>query len=103
MGNESREKVASRPFAGRLPRVIALVLGLVILVAAAVGLCFWIGRHKNLGLKNSQSGNVEEKYLEVISLTELSQHADPLNDCWLAIHGFVWDLTDYGMNTVASG
>ena len=100
---ESRkEEEVSRPSAGRLPRVIALVLGLVTLLAVAGGLCLWIAQHPHLGHSdNSQSGSASSaESLDAISLTELSQHADPLDDCWLAIHGFVWDLTDYGVYIV---
>ena len=30
-----------------------------------------------------------------LSLTEVAQHSDTSNDCWVAYHGYVYDMTDY--------
>jgi len=77
-------------------RITALFLGIAVLASIAIGLYYFMDS-KDVGISKSVTAGstIREEDLSEISLFELEQHNAPM-DCWLAIHGFVWDLTKYG-------
>jgi len=96
-GPEQYEDYDVRPkpaCAKRWSRVTALFLGLAVLASVGLGLFFWMDK-EDVEVKKVESAAIEEADLKEIPLVELEQHNEP-QDCWLAIHGFVWDLTEYG-------
>jgi cytochrome b involved in lipid metabolism len=74
----------------RCSRVISLIVGMSTL--GLVGLAaFYFLDQENIKLVQ-KSGN--ENFQGTVSSTTLHEHATP-NDCWVAIHGSVYDLTEY--------
>jgi len=77
-------------------RVTALFLGIAVLASIAIGLYYFMeSKDVNISKSETAGSTIREEELSEISLFELEQHNAP-DDCWLAIHGFVWDLTKYG-------
>ena len=74
----------------RRNRLVSLSLGLAILTAAAVGAYFFLRDNSVRKDKNT----VNENFQGTVSLASLEVHSDA-QDCWLAIHEKVYDLTDY--------
>jgi cytochrome b involved in lipid metabolism len=70
---------------------VALVIGLATLAAASLGLYFFIDQK---GYKLKKSNDVSENFQGEVSMAEMAAHTEP-EDCWMELHGNVYDLTDY--------
>lgn len=72
-------------------RVTALVLGLLALTGIGFGVFFFMDRN-DIDLRKETSQN--KNFQGTVSIAELVEHQEP-EDCWVAIHGNVYDLTEY--------
>jgi cytochrome b involved in lipid metabolism len=79
------------PLQARYARVTALVLGLLSLVGIGVGIYFFMDK-KGYALKKDTGRH--ENFQGTVSLSSMAQHQDP-EDCWVAFHGNVYDITDF--------
>jgi cytochrome b involved in lipid metabolism len=82
-------KVPQRP---RFARMTALLLGWMALAAIGVGIYFFM-HHKEYKLTKG-GAEQHENFQGIVSLEAMIQHADP-EDCWVGLHGQVYDLTEY--------
>jgi cytochrome b involved in lipid metabolism len=73
----------------RTSRIIALLLGIVVLIGIGLGVYFFMNKQ---GYQFKQASLTNEG---VLSVMEMAQHSDPDEDCWMAYHGNVYDMTDY--------
>jgi len=80
--------------AKRGPRLLAIVVGAIILFVIAAGLFAWMADTKWSPSRNSSSTPVTNESLSPITRSELVQHSTS-DDCWLAIYDRVYDLTQY--------
>lgn len=85
----SERVVAKKPLhnRSRLNRLVALVIGMTILIGVVVGT---VGLNGRLRVSRAVA-NANELFL---SESSIALHASP-TDCWVAIHGAVYDLTQY--------
>lgn len=74
----------------RTSRAISWFIGVSVLAGAVVGVVFFVDR-KGYGRSEAQ----HENYQGLVSVSMLEQHNDPDTDCWMELHGSVYDLTDY--------
>lgn len=75
----------------RQSRIVALVIGVATLMAASLGLYFFIDQK---GYKLKKSNDVNDNFQGQVSMSEMAAHTEP-EDCWMELHGNVYDLTDY--------
>lgn len=87
----------------RLNRLIALASGVVLVAATVVGVSFFLRRAgvrlrptrpSTTATTSTSASGVSTGGSAGISLSELALHDTP-EDCWMAIHGVVYDLTEY--------
>ncbi|KAL3917744.1 MAG: hypothetical protein SGILL_004570 [Bacillariaceae sp.] len=80
----------------RYSRFIALALGVATLMAVALGIYFFMDRNDmDLQRSSSSSGEQHEDFQGTVAMALIEEeHAVP-EDCWIAIHGTVYDLTQY--------
>ena len=78
----------------RNARMTALVLGILSLAAIVVGVVFFM-RGNDYDLKKAEAPD-DTVLATVVSMLTVEEHAVP-EDCWLAIHGNVYDLTEYAL------
>jgi len=79
------------PKGGRYRRLVALTVGLLLLVATGIGIYFFLDKN---GYKLRKDKLKNENFQGTVSSSKITEHNNP-NDCWLALHGKVYDLTDY--------
>lgn len=73
-------------------RVVALLAGLGTLVLAAVGVYFFMDKN-GYSLRKARQGK-HENFQGQVTFASIALHDVP-EDCWMEIHGKVYDLTDY--------
>ena len=73
----------------RRSRLVALILGLLALAGIGVAVYFILDKKEV-----SFSKEVNPNFMGTVSLSMLEEHDTP-EDCWLLIHGSVYDLTEY--------
>ena len=72
--------------APRACRIASWIIGLVVLAAAAYAVYYFVDKSRAPGQHEDFQGSV--------SLLALEDHATP-DDCWVAYHGSVYDMTAY--------
>jgi cytochrome b involved in lipid metabolism len=77
----------------RISRIAALFLGLIILAGIGTGVYFFM-EENNYRLKKETAQN--ENFQGTVSLLSITEH-DYAEDCWVAYHGNVYDMTEYAM------
>lgn len=89
--NNSKTATASSSStaASRTSRVISWLIGMAILAVAVLGVWFFMDR-KGYGIQESR----HENYQGLVSQSQLQAHHEAA-DCWMEIHGNVYDLTTY--------
>ena len=76
----------------RTCRILSWLLGMATLAGAVVGLVYFVN-HKGYGLGHANARH--SNYQGMVSVSQLQAHNDPDTDCWMELHGLVYDLTDY--------
>jgi len=79
------------PKKARYSRVAALTFGFLALVSIGIGIYFFL--HRN-GYKFRKDRLQHEDFQGSVSSEAMAEHNTP-DDCWLALHGKVYDLTEY--------
>ena len=82
-------KVTEQP---RKARMIALSLGLLTLVAIGLGVFFFLDSN-DIDLQKPKETQHED-FMGVVSLEAIAEHSNA-TDCWMALHGKAYDLTEY--------
>jgi cytochrome b involved in lipid metabolism len=82
-------RVSNRRWSSRLG---AVILGLGTMAAVVLGLSFYLVNRDESLLQRGTS--VHANFQGTVSAASLAEHA-VLADCWLLIHGNVYDLTEY--------
>ncbi|CAJ1939049.1 unnamed protein product [Cylindrotheca closterium] len=72
-------------------RLIALMLGMVTLVAAGFGAYFFLEKDE-IVLQKGKSQH--DNFQGVVAMETIVEHTQP-EDCWMSIHGKVYDMTEY--------
>lgn len=72
-------------------RLSALVMGLVTLLAAAFGAYYFLTKN---GIDLQMGASQHANFQGTVAMDTIQMHAVP-QDCWVAIHGSVYDLTQY--------
>jgi len=85
------DKTSAHPWLGA--RATSLALGIAIVFAVVLGIYFGMDA-KNTSVKESESSNASNNQGTAVALTSLYEH-NTSNDCWLLIHGNVYDLTEF--------
>jgi cytochrome b involved in lipid metabolism len=75
----------------RISRIAALLLGVITLAAIGTGVYFFLEKN-NYGFK--KEANQNENYQGTVSLSSMAEHDYP-EDCWVAFHGNVYDMTEF--------
>jgi cytochrome b involved in lipid metabolism len=90
LGNDNTIRMPKRT---RNQRWIAVVLGMAVLFCFALGMYFFLKpSHPKPTLS---SALVEKSTTTSITRSELLQHSDPINDCWIVLYDTVYDVTQY--------
>ena len=76
----------------RRHRILAWMIGIATLVGAGVGIFFLVDS-SDIPPKNRASA-VHPNFLGIVNASTLALH-DTKHDCWLLLHGSVYDLTHY--------
>lgn len=77
----------------RYARVTSLFLGLATIISVIVGVVFLLDKNE-FTLKREVQQN--DNFQGIVSMASLQEHKVP-EDCWLGIHGNVYDLTNYAL------
>jgi len=72
-------------------RVVALLLGVATLVAVGLGVYFFLDKD-DIDLR--QGASQHENFQGTVDMASILLHSQP-EDCWMAIHGNVYDMTEY--------
>jgi cytochrome b involved in lipid metabolism len=75
----------------RVSRLISLALGIMTMGVIVLGIFFFMDRNEVTMVKGSSRN---ENFQGTVSPATLQEHNVP-EDCWLALYGNVYDLTDY--------
>jgi cytochrome b involved in lipid metabolism len=76
----------------RRARLTSMIVGMIVLVVAGLSVFLYLDRN---GIRfGNKSPSSSLAFLGTVSSSELAVHDVP-NDCWLALHGNVYDLTQY--------
>ena len=76
-------------------RIVSVIVGLSILLAVILLIVFFV-KQKDVSLQKSSLESEHPDFQGTVTAAELPQHASS-DDCWLAIHGNVYDLTEYAL------
>eukprot|EP00542_Grammatophora_oceanica_P009565 CAMPEP_0194033530 /NCGR_PEP_ID=MMETSP0009_2-20130614/6192_1 /TAXON_ID=210454 /ORGANISM="Grammatophora oceanica, Strain CCMP 410" /LENGTH=494 /DNA_ID=CAMNT_0038674243 /DNA_START=152 /DNA_END=1636 /DNA_ORIENTATION=+ len=90
---KDEEKMSCRAMASGKDgnRLVPLLLGVATSVILIIGISFFA---KNNGISVKANKQKHEDFQGSVTRAELAEHSTP-EDCWLAIHGVVYDLTKY--------
>ncbi|CAJ1939031.1 unnamed protein product [Cylindrotheca closterium] len=72
-------------------RLVSFVLGMLTLVAAALGAYFFL-QEDDIDLTRGKSQH--DNFQGMVSMATIQSHASA-DDCWMTIHGNVYDMTQY--------
>ena len=89
--NASNATLASSHTTTRVSRTVSYLVGIVTLGLAVLGLVLLID-HKDYSLRRPPRRHAN--YQGTVTMAERAAHAVP-EDCWMEIHGKVYDLTEY--------
>jgi len=78
----------------RCARLTALVLGWLSLAVIGGGIYFFMRTNDYTLTRTSSASQTHQDFQGVVALAEIQDHDEP-QDCWMALHGNVYDLTDY--------
>lgn len=87
-----REVPKASAAGGRQSRLLALMVGVAMLAVAAAGVYFFMER-KDYSLKR-EGGGQHENFQGQVTVASMALH-NTAEDCWMEIHGNVYDLTEY--------
>jgi cytochrome b involved in lipid metabolism len=87
--DDINEIKASKPVS-RARRFVPLAVGIAAVAAVGIGLYFFMDNNDIALANKSQS----ENFQGTVTAAELAEH-NTEDDCWLLIHGTVYDLTEY--------
>jgi len=77
----------------RHARMTALFLGWISLLAIGCGIYFFM-RQNGYHLITKETVPQHDNFQGIVSLEAMAEHEDP-EDCWIGLHGKVYDLTEY--------
>ena len=77
----------------RFARLTAVLMGFLVLIVVIVGFLYFIQSNDYKVKRSTPTAN--PNFRGNVTLDELAEHNDPRLNCWLGLHGKVYDLTTY--------
>jgi cytochrome b involved in lipid metabolism len=92
----SENQTTRIPLRRRSNRWVSVVVGMTVLIGAAIGVLFYLNS-KDIAFSKQTEASIESSNSQKISLAELNTHNDATTDCLVSFHDTVFDVTAFAL------